>query len=95
MQVLKTFAKHYKTEEPIPDEMLDALQVSKSLFQSIELQTQVFYSALDLEYHTNKEAPGHTTELLKRVQNEYHKLPFVENTVSIRTFNYAVRIHYL
>lgn len=44
------------------------------------MHTQVFYSALDQQYHGPR-ARGSSTELLKQVQKQYYGLPYVENTV--------------
>lgn len=78
---MKTFAKHFKTAEAMPDEMLERLCKSRHLFSASELQGQVFYSALDHFYHTRDDAPGHTTEILAEVQSMYYPLAHVENTV--------------
>lgn len=83
LQVIKTFAKHYKTLEPIPDDLLQRLSHSKTVCNVSELQAQIFYSALDYTYHTDPTAPGRTTEILADIQSKYYPLPYVEHTVSI------------
>jgi mitochondrial intermediate peptidase len=68
-RVLKTFAKHYQTQEPMPDEMLERLCASKHIFSASETQLQVFYSALDQVYHGDPSKHlSSTTETLKMVQ---------------------------
>lgn len=82
-RVLKTFARHYKTQEPIPDEMLKRLCISKHLFAASDTQLQLFYSALDQVYHgdpQNQEAT--TTKTLQKVQEKYYGLPYIPDTVS-------------
>lgn len=82
-RVLKTFAKHYQTGEPIPDDKLKRLCASKHIFSASETQLQVFYSALDQVYHGNPlKHQENTTETLKMVQKQYYGLPYVDNTVS-------------
>ena len=82
-RVLKTFAKHFQTQEPMPDEMLERLCASKHLFSASETQLQVFYSALDQVYHGEPgKQQANTTETLKLVQEQYYGLPYVNNTVS-------------
>lgn len=50
--VLQTFARHYQTNEPIPQELLDRIAASSTFnqgFVTVELLTSMF---LDLEYHS-------------------------------------------
>lgn len=85
-RVVKTFARHYKTGKPIPDVLLKAFCLSRHLFNAADTQTQVFYAALDQIYHgkPNLSETMTTTEILKQTQNEYHDLPYVDNTVCIQ-----------
>lgn len=86
-RVLKSFAKHYQTGEPIPDDKLKRLCASKHIFSASETQLQVFYSALDQVYHGNPlKHRENTTETLKMVQKQYYGLPYVDNTVSLLAF---------
>lgn len=90
-RVLKTFAKHFQTQEPMPDEMLERLCASKHVFSASETQLQVFYSALDQVYHGH---PGshreNTTETLKMVQEKYYGLPYVDSTAWQLRFSHLV-----
>lgn len=81
-QVVSKFAKHFQTQEPMPENLLHKLCASKNIFYASELQNQVFYSMLDQVYHSGKLTKS-TTEILEDVQKEYYGLPYVENTVSI------------
>lgn len=80
-QVLKTFAKHYETQEPMPDDLINKLCDSKHVFDASEMQLQVFYSILDQLYHGKHPLDGSTTEVLAEVQNKYYGIPHVPNTV--------------
>lgn len=90
-RVLRTFAKHFQTQEPMPEDMLQRLCASKHLFSSSETQLQVFYSALDQVYHGD---PTHhranTTETLRLVQDQFYGLPYVENTAWQLRFSHLV-----
>lgn len=90
-RVLRTFAKHFQTQEPMPEDMLQRLCASKHLFSSSETQLQVFYSALDQVYHGD---PAHhqatTTETLRIVQDQFYGLPYVENTAWQLRFSHLV-----
>lgn len=88
-RVVSKFAKHFQTQETIPDAMLQRLCASKHLFPASELQNQVFYSMLDQVYHSNKlEQPS--TEILADLQEKYYGLPYVENTAWQLRFSHLV-----
>ncbi|XP_014610164.1 PREDICTED: mitochondrial intermediate peptidase [Polistes canadensis] len=88
-RVLSMFAKHYQTNEPIPDNLLQKLCASKHIFCASELQNQVFYSMLDHVYHSNK-LKRSTTEILKDIQEKYYGLPYIENTAWQLRFSHLV-----
>ncbi|XP_016984024.1 mitochondrial intermediate peptidase [Drosophila rhopaloa] len=90
-RVLRTFARHFQTHEPISEDMLRRLCASKHLFAASETQLQVFYSALDQEYHgAGARQGGSSTETLRSVQNRYYGLPYVENTAWQLRFSHLV-----
>ncbi|EAT45254.1 AAEL003461-PA [Aedes aegypti] len=90
-RVLRTFAKHFQTQEPMPEEMLERLCASKHLFSSSETQLQVFYSALDQVYHGDPSRhQSNTTETLRTVQEQFYGLPYVENTAWQLRFSHLV-----
>jgi peptidyl-dipeptidase Dcp len=51
-EVLKFYAKHYKTGEVIPDELIDKIQKSELFNQGFETVEYLAASILDLDYHT-------------------------------------------
>ncbi|XP_050743531.1 mitochondrial intermediate peptidase isoform X2 [Drosophila biarmipes] len=90
-RVLRTFARHFQTHKPISEDMLLRLCASKHLFAASETQLQVFYSALDQEYHgIGARQGGSTTETLRSVQNRYYGLPYVDNTAWQLRFSHLV-----
>ncbi|ALC41377.1 CG7791 [Drosophila busckii] len=90
-RVLRTFARHFQTHNPMPENMLKRLCASKHLFAASETQLQVFYSALDQVYHGERSAQGaNTTETLRSVQSKYYGLPYVENTAWQLRFSHLV-----
>ena len=82
LKVMKSFAKHYKTGSPIPDEMVEHICNSRKVCTAAELQSQIFYSVLDYVFHTNEQASGQSTKILAETQAKYYPLPYVEKTVS-------------
>jgi len=61
-EVLKTFAKHYKTNEILPQKMLDGMKRARTLGSGIETQGQFFLGEMDQAYHT---APGGKVDTTK------------------------------
>ncbi|KAH8372959.1 hypothetical protein KR009_008978 [Drosophila setifemur] len=90
-RVLRTFARHFQTHEPISEDMLQRLCASKHMFAASETQLQVFYSALDQEYHgAGPRQDSSTTDTLRSVQSRYYGLPYVENTAWQLRFSHLV-----
>ncbi|XP_048489298.1 mitochondrial intermediate peptidase [Plutella xylostella] len=90
-QVVRRFARHFQTREPMPEDMLQRFCASKHLFGASEMQLQVFYSALDQHYHSeNASSGGRTTDVLKQVQKQYYGLPYVENTAWQHRFSHLI-----
>lgn len=89
-RVISTFARHYKTGEPLSEEAVNNMCQSKKLFNASDLQLQVFYAILDQIYH-GEEIPGKTTtEIMAEVQNKYYSLPYVSNTAWQLRFGHLV-----
>lgn len=53
--ILKSFARHCKTGQTIPDEILLSLTASQSHLSSLSLTSQLLYSKTDLAVHKNPE----------------------------------------
>ncbi|KUJ50644.1 M3 family metallopeptidase [Chryseobacterium sp. JAH] len=49
---LKTFAKHYKTGEVLPDEKIEKIEQSKSFMEGYQTMRQLGFGILDMSYHT-------------------------------------------
>ncbi len=55
-EVLKTYAKHYKTGEAIPDELIEKLEAGSQFNQGFTTVEYLAASILDMDYHTLKSA---------------------------------------
>jgi peptidyl-dipeptidase Dcp len=55
-QVLKLYAKHYQTGEPIPDELIAKIEKSGKFNQGFETVEYLAASFLDMDWHTLTEA---------------------------------------
>jgi peptidyl-dipeptidase Dcp len=53
-EVLHTFAFHYKTGEPIPDELIERIQKSRNFNVAYACMRQVSFGLLDMAYYTQK-----------------------------------------
>lgn len=53
-QFLHTFAFHYKTGEPIPDELIERIQKSRNFNVAYACMRQVSFGLLDMAYYTQK-----------------------------------------
>ena len=52
---LRTFAFHYQTGEPIPDELIDRIRKSRNYNVAYACMRQVSFGLLDMAYYTQKE----------------------------------------
>lgn len=89
-RVLKKFAKHFQTKQPMSEDMLQRLCASKRLFTASETQLQIFYAAIDHVYHGKHPLKGSTTEVLAETQKSYYGLPYVSNTAWQLRFSHLV-----
>ena len=89
-RVLSTFARHWKTGEALPENMLNRLCQAKQMFAASDLQLQLFYSVLDQEYHGKHSDNKSSTEILAEVQNKYYSIPHVPNTAWQLRFGHFV-----
>lgn len=55
-EFLRTFAFHYKTGEPIPDELIDRIMKSRNFMAAYGCMRQVSFGLLDMAYYTQKHA---------------------------------------
>lgn len=54
-EFLRTFAFHYKTGEPLPDELIDRIVKSRNFMVAYGCMRQVSFGLLDMAYYTKKE----------------------------------------
>ncbi|MBP3757306.1 MAG: M3 family metallopeptidase [Prevotella sp.] len=55
-EFLRTFAFHYQTGEPLPDELIDRIRKSRNFMAAYGCLRQVSFGLLDMAYYTKKEA---------------------------------------
>jgi thimet oligopeptidase len=76
--VLRRFARHYETGEPIPDDLVDRLVEARDLHIALAMLRQVSFGRLDLEFH----GPGPEKDLwaITRSTSEISGFPYHEGT---------------
>lgn len=65
--VLKTFAKHYKTGEVLPDKLLNGMKAARTFGSGIETQGQLFLGRMDQAFHTVVSGEVDTTKVAGQV----------------------------
>jgi thimet oligopeptidase len=61
--VLKTFARHYKTNEPLPEAMLQGMIKARYLGSGLFAEHQFYYGLTDLAYHSQPDGKIDTTKV--------------------------------
>ena len=54
-EFLRTFAYHYETGEPLPDELIERIVKSRNFMVAYSCMRQVSFGLLDMAYYTQKE----------------------------------------
>jgi peptidyl-dipeptidase Dcp len=73
---LRTFAKHYKTGEPLPDELVDRIVRARNFHAAYAQVRQLQFGILDMAWHTLAELPDCDTVTFEdRVLEPYRTLP--------------------
>ena len=70
-EFLKTFAKHYKTGEVLPDEKIEKIEQSKNFMEGYQTLRQLGFGLLDMNYHTKVAELEH--ESVKEFEDKYTK----------------------
>jgi Zn-dependent oligopeptidase len=84
--VLNTFARHYKTGKPLPEETLEQMVAARTLGSGMETEHQIYFGVVDQRYHTAPDGQVDTTkvgvdalgelELYKGVPGTYFQAAF-------------------
>ena len=87
---LALFAKHYKTGETIPDELLDKMIAAKNINSGTKGLQQIFYGILDFSLNDGFDPDGDksSTELVKQLQNEVTLYPYQKGTHQQASFGH-------
>jgi thimet oligopeptidase len=79
--VLRTFARHYKTGEPLPDDLLQGMIDARQFASGMLAERQFYYGMVDQAYHSIGVGDDiDTTEIGLRLQDEVEQYDGVEGT---------------
>ena len=86
---LRTFAKHYKTGEPIPESMVERIVRSRNYLSAYYQVRQLQFGFIDMAWHTLEALPEEgTVEFERRVLDPYRTLPAVPEAAQCPTFGH-------
>ena len=60
---LNTFARHYKTNQPLPKELLDGMIAARNLGSGLFAEHQFYYGLVDQAYHSDDDGVVDTTAI--------------------------------
>jgi thimet oligopeptidase len=86
--VLQRFARHHRTGEPIPTELVERMRQARWLNVGIFIGVQAFYGQVDLALHAVPE-PGDLDEALRRAY-AVTGLPYPEGTFMLAGFGHLL-----
>lgn len=88
---LSTFAQHYQTGEPLPEELIDKIVRSRNFNVAYSTMRQVSYGLLDMAYYTLEEPlGGNIEEFEHKAMQPAQLLPEVENTCMTVQFGHIM-----
>lgn len=77
---LRTFAKHYKTGEPIPDSLLEKMLKARTFNEGLACMRQVEFGLFDLAVYTQEDAAKSANDIFKEITKKYGVFDYVEGT---------------
>ena len=86
---LRTFAKHYKTGEPIPESLVERIVRSRNYLSAYYQVRQLQFGFIDMAWHTLEALPEEgTVDFERRVLDPWRTLPAVPGTAQSPTFGH-------
>ena len=88
-QVLKKISKHYKTGEPLPDDLIHRMIASKNFGSGGTYLRQDFFAQYDMTLHTAKTTPD-STKLYFDLTKKIRGLPLTKGTIPQASFGHIM-----
>jgi thimet oligopeptidase len=79
-ETLQSFARHYKTNEPIPTEYVAQMNRANEFGKGLGVRTQMVYARLSLSIYDRPPTAVNTDQLVQKISTDYSPIPFVEGT---------------
>jgi thimet oligopeptidase len=86
--VLRGFARHVETGEPIPEELVRSLDASEEFGKGLTVRQQMFYAAVSLELHRRDPDGLDTTALVAGLMERYTPFRHVPGTFFHESFGH-------
>jgi thimet oligopeptidase len=78
--ILKLFARNYKTNEPIPAELAKKARAADDFGRALNVRTQMFYASISLDFYNRDPQGLDTDKLVAQLQTRYTPFKFVDGT---------------
>jgi thimet oligopeptidase len=88
--VLRSFAKHYQTGEPIPEETVVRMTRASAHGRALSTLTQVMYATYSMETHDRRAAELNLDTLLREGYDRFSKYEFVDGNRMYAAFTHLV-----
>lgn len=88
--VLKRFARHYKTKKIIDKNLVEKMKSAAEFGKGVHIMRQMFYAALSFTYHSTKPAKLDLRKVMFEVQKQYSPWPTLEKTAEYASFGHLV-----
>ncbi len=88
-QVLKKISKHYKTGEPLPDELIERMIAAKNFGAAGAYLRQDFFAQYDMTLHTKNKTPD-TTKTYFSLTKKIRGLPLTKGTYPQAAFGHIM-----
>ncbi len=86
--VLRTFARHVETGEPIPVDLVKRMKAADEYGKGLAVRQQMFYAAASLELHRRDPRGLDTTRLVAELMEAYTPFRHVEGTFFQESFGH-------
>jgi thimet oligopeptidase len=85
---LQTFARHLKTDEPIPADLVQRMKAADEFGKGLFVRQQMFYAATSLELHSRDPKGLDTTRVVAELQEKYTPFKYVNGTYFQESFTH-------
>lgn len=89
-RVLNLFAKHYKTGEKFPEELLEGMLKARYLGSGMKTERQIYYGMTDMAYHTQPDGVVDTTKVGLELADEIEMYEAVPGTYFQAAFGHLM-----